>query len=89
MTQEQLESILRQLQDYQNSLASSDRDKQELMDIIIEQFKDDMPSWGDDNISLEGIFEEIVEELSEADSSFCHESHRLTEKLINHIEIEE
>ena len=88
MTQEQLESILKQLENYQKSLDSFDRDKQEIMDIIIEQFKNDMPSWVDDDISLEGIFEEIVEEQSEADSSFNRESHRLIEKLINHIEVE-
>ena len=88
MTQEQLELILKQLEEYQKSLDPFDRDKQEMMDIIIEQFKNDMPSWVDDDISLEGIFEEIVEEQSEADSSFYHESHRLIEKLINHIEVE-
>ena len=44
MTQEQLESILKQLENYQKSLDSFDRDKQEIMDIIIEQFKNDMPS---------------------------------------------
>ena len=89
MTQEQLESILKQLEVYQKSLNPFDRDKQEMMDVIIEQFKNDMPSWVDDNISLEGIFEEIVEEHSEADSSFYRDSHRLLEKLINYIVIDE
>ena len=88
MTQEQLESILKQIEEYQKSLDPFDRDKQEMMDIIVEQFKNDMPSWIDDDISLEGIFEEIVEEQSELNSSFYRESHRLIEKLINHIEVE-
>ena len=47
-----------------------------------------MPSWVDADISTEGILEEIVEEQSEADSSFYCESHRLVEKLINYIDIE-
>ena len=89
MTQKQLESIFRQLTEYKRSLDPSDCDKQEMMDVIIEQFKNDMPSWVDDNISIEGIFEEIVEEQSEADSSFSRESHRLIEKLIKYIEVEE
>lgn len=89
MTQEQLELILKQLEEYQKSLDPFDRDKQEMMDIIIEQFKNDMPSWVDDDISLEGIFEEIVEEQSEADSSFYRESHHFVEKLINYIVIDE
>ena len=89
MTQEQLESILKQIEEYQKSLDPFDRDKQEMMDIIIEQFKNDMPSWVDDDISIEGIFEEIVEEQSEADSNFSRESHRLIEKLIKYIEVEE
>lgn len=89
MTQEQLESILKQLEVYQKSLNPFDRDKQEMMDVIIEQFKNDIPSWVDDDISLEGIFEEIVEEHSEADGNFYRESHRLLEKLINYIVIDE
>lgn len=89
MTQEQLESVLKQIEEYKKSLDPFDRGKQEMMDIIIEQFKNDMPSWVDDNISIEGIFEEIVEEQSEADSSFSRESHRLIEKLIKYIEVEE
>ena len=89
MTQEQLESILKQIEEYQKSLDPFDRDKQEMMDVIIEQFKNDMLSWVDDNISIEGIFEEIVEEQSESDSSFSRESHRLIEKLIKYIEVEE
>lgn len=59
-----------------------------MMDIVIKQFKNDIPSWVDDDISTEGILEEIVEEQSEADSSFYCESHRLVEKLINYIDIE-
>ena len=89
MTQEQLESVLKQIEEYKKSLDPFDRDKQEMMDIIIEQFKNDMPSWVDDDISIEGIFEEIVEEQSEADSNFSRESHRLIEKLIKYIEVEE
>ena len=89
MTQEQLESVLKQIEEYKKSLDPFDRDKQEMMDIIIEQFMNDMPSWVDDNISIEGIFEEIVEEQSEADSNFSRESHRLIEKLIKYIEVEE
>jgi len=88
MTQEQLESIRKQLKEYQKSLDSFDRDKQEMMDIIIEHFKNDMLSWVDDDISIEGIFEDIVEEQSEVDSSFYHESRRLVERLINYIDME-
>ena len=88
MTQEQLESILKQIEEYQKSLDPFDRDKQEMMDVIIEQFKNDMLSWVDDNISIEGIFEEIVEEQSESDSNFSRDFHRLIEKLIKYIEVE-
>lgn len=88
MTQKKLESILKQLEEYQKSLDPFDRDKQELMDIIIEQFKEDMPSWKDDNISLEGIFEEIIDQQTEIDSSFSRESHYLVERLLNRINMD-
>lgn len=89
MTQEKLESILKQLEEYQKSLDPFDRDKQELMDVIIAQFKEDMPSWIGDNISIECIFEEVIEQQLEVDSNFKKASKRLINELLSYLEIEE
>ena len=89
MNKIQLESILRQIEEYRKSLNPLSRDEIELIDLIIEQYKENLLSWVDGNISLEGLFEEIVEQQSEIDSSFIHDSNPLIIRLINHIKFEQ
>ncbi|MCI7429729.1 MAG: hypothetical protein MSS84_02445 [Bacteroidales bacterium] len=89
MNKIQLESILRQIEEYRKSLDPLSRDEIELIDLIIEQYKENLLSWVDGNISLEGLFEEIVEQQSEIDSSFIHDSNPLIIRLINHIKFEQ
>lgn len=70
MTQEQIDSVLKQLEGYVNQLDSSKRAEEEFVETIIDYFKDNTDSIIDEKTSLEDIFEELREQQSYMDGGY-------------------
>ncbi len=70
MTQEQIDRVLEQLEEYTKQLDISDRAEEEFVDAIIEYFKNNTDSIIDEGISLEDIFEELREQQSYMDGGY-------------------
>lgn len=70
MTQEQIDSVLEQLEEFVNQLDPSKRAEEEFVEAIIDYFKDNTNSIIDEETSLEDIFEELREQQSYMDGGY-------------------
>ncbi|MBR1877642.1 MAG: hypothetical protein IJ814_01425 [Paludibacteraceae bacterium] len=70
MTQEQIDRVFEQLEEYKNQLEPFNRAEEEFVDAIIEYFKDNTDSIIDEGTSLEDIFEELREQQSYLDGGY-------------------
>ena len=70
MTQEQIDRVLGQLEEFIKQFAPSDRAKEEFVDAIIKYFKDNTDSIINEGTSLEDIFEELREQQSYMDGGY-------------------